>query len=40
VEKDLRECIERNGQIGVKRKPQIFSISVEKGVQTVQIQIT
>jgi uncharacterized membrane protein YcaP (DUF421 family) len=33
-------CIERNGQISVQRKPQIFSISVEKGVQTVQIQIT
>ncbi len=32
--------IERNGQISVQRKPQTFSIGVEKGVQTVQIQIS
>lgn len=32
-------CIERNGQISVQRKPQIFNVSVEKGIQTVQIQI-
>lgn len=32
--------IERNGQISVQRKPQIFNVSVEKEIQTVEIQIT
>jgi len=33
-------CIERNGQISVQRKAQVFGVEVEKGVQTVQILIT
>jgi uncharacterized membrane protein YcaP (DUF421 family) len=31
--------IERSGDISVLRKPQIYTVNVEKGVQTIQIQI-
>ena len=31
--------IERNGEVSVQRKPQVFDIGVEKGVQTVRVQI-
>ena len=33
-------CIERSGDISVLRKPQAFNVNIEKGVQTVRIQIT
>lgn len=31
--------IERSGDISVLRKPHVFTVNIEKGVQTVQIQI-
>ena len=33
-------CIERNGEISVRRKPEVFTAKIEPGVQTVKIQIT
>ncbi|HEU5396981.1 MAG TPA: YetF domain-containing protein [Verrucomicrobiae bacterium] len=40
VKKVESACIERNGEISVQRKPEIFTTKVEQGVQTVKIQIT
>ena len=38
--KEVREAtLERNGDISVRRKPQVFTIDVAQGVQTVRIEI-
>ena len=38
--KTVREAtLERNGDISVLRKPQVFTVSVAEGVQTVRIEI-
>ncbi|HEU6448105.1 MAG TPA: YetF domain-containing protein [Verrucomicrobiae bacterium] len=40
VRKVESACIERNGEISVQRKPEIFTTTVEQSVQTVKIQVT